>query len=362
MKFNLKNELEKMLNADNKQQKTGTSKTNKAKKIIGNKALKDAPLQPNKKTLDSKNITRVNQKSGETEHKKTRGNELKAKKTKLVTPNKKQQVVAKQIRQTRLSLSEEENLRLSKALSMSGAGSRRSCDELIKQHRVTVNGNIAELGQLINQDDKVEIDHKAIRIKWADRLARIIIYHKPEGELVSRDDEEGRVTVFDKISILKNKRFIAIGRLDFNTSGLLIFTTSGELANHFTHPRYEVEREYSVRIYGEELTKDQIQELKQGIKLEDGIASFIDIMKIYGQNDDSKNHWYKVILKEGRNREVRRMFEYFKLTVSRLMRTRFGPIALPPRLKRGQYYELNELEVSQIMHKFGLNIAGEQKQ
>ncbi|MFN7094895.1 MAG: pseudouridine synthase, partial [Burkholderiales bacterium] len=158
--------------------------------------------------------------------------------------------------------------------------------------------------------------------------------------------------------LLKNKRFVAIGRLDFNTSGLLIFTTSGELANHFMHPRYEVEREYSVRIYGEELTPEQIHQLKSGIKLEDGTANFTEIMKLEGQSEDSKNHWYKVILKEGRNREVRRMFEFFTLTVSRLMRTRFGPITLPPRLKRGQYYELNEIEVAQVMQKFGLNLAG----
>jgi len=199
---------------------------------------------------------------------------------------------------------------------------------------------------------------KPVKIKWDDRLARIIIYHKPEGEIITRNDPKGRDSVFDKIPLLKNKRFVSIGRLDFNTSGLLIFTTSGNLANHFAHPRYEVEREYSVRVYGDQLTKEQIQELKSGVKLEDGLAKFEDILLIDDQDLDSKNHWYKVILKEGRNREVRRLFEHYNLQVSRLIRTRFGPIALPPRLKRGQYYELNEIEVAQVMQKFGLTIAG----
>lgn len=284
-----------------------------------------------------------------------------AKKTKLIRPNIKEKIISRKIREERINIREGETLRISKALSMSGVGGRRQCDELISNNAVTINGHIATLGQQINQKDKIEVHGKPVKIKWADRLARIIIYHKPEGEIISRDDPDGRITVFERIPILKNKRFVSIGRLDFNTSGLLIFTTSGELANHFTHPRYEVEREYSVRIYGEELTKEQLQELKNGIELEDGKASFTEIMKLDSQSEDSKNHWYKVILQEGKNREVRRMFEHFGVTVSRLMRTRFGPIALPPRLKRGQYYELNEMEVSQIMHKFGLSIAGTTK-
>ncbi len=286
---------------------------------------------------------------------------MRAKKTKLLRPNIKEKIISRKIREERISIRDGETLRISKALSMSGVGGRRHCDELINTKAVTINGHIAVLGQQITQKDKIEVFGKPVKIKWADRLARIIIYHKPEGEIISREDPNGRTTVFERIPILKNKRFVSIGRLDFNTSGLLIFTTSGELANHFTHPRYEVEREYSVRIYGEELTKQQLDELKNGITLDDGKANFTEIMKLDSQNEDSKNHWYKVILKEGKNREVRRMFEHFNVTVSRLMRTRFGPIALPPRLKRGQYYELNEMEVSQIMHKFGLNIAGTTK-
>ncbi|MCC2624939.1 MAG: rRNA pseudouridylate synthase [Burkholderiales bacterium] len=281
-----------------------------------------------------------------------------AKRVKLVRPNLQQQITARRIREERIKIKKDETVRLSKALAMSGAGSRRHCDTLITEGKVLVNGQIGTLGQQISPTDKLEVLGRPVKLKWQDRLARIIIYHKPEGEIVSRSDPEGRTTVFDKIPLLKNKRFVPVGRLDFNTSGLLIFTNSGELANHFTHPRYEVEREYSVRIYGHELTPDQIKKLKSGIRLEDGVAKFDDIVKIQDQDSSSKNHWYKIILKEGRNREVRRLFEYFDLTVSRLIRTRFGPIALPPRLKRGQFYELNEIEVAQITQKFGLNLAG----
>jgi 23S rRNA pseudouridine2605 synthase len=281
-----------------------------------------------------------------------------AKRVKLVRPNLQQQITARRIRDERIITKKGETVRLSKALSMSGAGSRRYCDTLITEGKVLVNGQIGTLGQQISPTDKLEVLGRPVKLKWQDRLARIIIYHKPEGEIVSRSDPDGRTTVFDKIPLLKNKRFVPVGRLDFNTSGLLIFTNSGELANHFTHPRYEVEREYSVRIYGHELTPEQIKKLKSGIRLEDGVAKFDDIVKIQDQDSSSKNHWYKIILKEGRNREVRRLFEHFDLTVSRLIRTRFGPIALPPRLKRGQFYELNEIEVAQITQKFGLNLAG----
>jgi 23S rRNA pseudouridine2605 synthase len=283
----------------------------------------------------------------------------KARKVKLNTSNAKEKIVAKRIRLERVSSPNQAGVRITKALAMSGVGSRRYCDKLVAEGKVSINDKIAKVGEVVYYKDNVKVLNKLIKVKWPDRLARIIIYHKPEGELTSRDDPKGRVTVFDKISLLKNKRFVPIGRLDFNTSGLLIFTTSGELANNFTHPKYQVEREYSVRIYGELLTESMLLQLKNGIKLEDGIAKFEEIVPIATSNDaNSKNHWYKVILKEGRNREVRRMFEHFNITVSRLIRTRFGPISLPPRLKRGQYYELNEIEVTQIMHHFKLNIAG----
>lgn len=285
----------------------------------------------------------------------------KAKRVKLDRPNIQEKITNKRIRDERVKLSPDENVRISKALAMSGVGGRRHCDTLIAEGKVFINGNLAVLGQKLTKGDKVEVLGKPVVIKWQDRLARIIIYHKPEGEIISRDDPKSRKTVFDRIPPLRNKRFIAIGRLDFNTSGLLIFTTSGELAQHFTHPKYEVEREYSVRIYGAELTPEQLKELKSGIKLEDGMASVSAIMKQADQGTEAKNYWYKLVLKEGRNREVRRMFEHFGLTVSRLIRTRFGPVSLPPRLKRGQYYELSEIEVAEIMQSLNLNIAGSER-
>ena len=284
-----------------------------------------------------------------------------AKRVKLLRQNQQERITAQRIREERVDPKDGHSERISKALAMSGVGSRRECDNLISQGKVLVNGRLAELGQQLGEHDRVEVLGRPIRIKWQDRLARIIIYHKPEGELVSRSDPQGRATVYDKIPLLANKRFTAIGRLDYNTCGLLIFTTSGELANHFTHPRYEVEREYAVRIYGDPLTVEQVREVKTGINLEDGVAKFKDIYKLELQDSDSKNHWYKVLLMEGRNREVRRMFEHFGITVSRLMRTRFGPIDLPPRLKRGNYYELNEIEVAKVMQSFGLTVAGTER-
>ena len=329
------------------------------KKIMGNAPVTKAKMKPAKQVSKKNSPAAIaNKNQDSTQNTPTRPERTKARKVKLVRPNNDQKITANRIRNERIEIKDNQTVRLTKALAMSGAGSRRSCDTLITNGKVTVNGKTATLGQQINQKDQVEILGQQIKIKWQDRLARIIIYHKPDGEIISRDDPQNRDTVFDKIPILKNKRFVAIGRLDYNTSGLLIFTTSGELANHFTHPRYEVEREYSVRIYGQPLSSEQISELKSGIKLEDGLAKFDDIMSVADQDSDSKNHWYKVILKEGRNREVRRMFEYYDLQVSRLIRTRFGPITLPPRLKRGQYYELSEIEVSEVMQKFGLNIAG----
>ena len=284
-----------------------------------------------------------------------------AKRVKLHRQNQQEKITSQRIRQERVELKDDFSERISKALSMSGVGSRRDCDRMVSEGKVLVNGRRAELGQQITQKDRVEVLGRAIRIKWQDRLARVIVYHKPDGELVSREDPEGRTTVYERIPVLKNKRFLAIGRLDYNTSGLLIFTTSGELANRFMHPRYEIEREYAVRTYGEALTNEQLREFRTGIMLEDGKATFKEIVRLDRQDSDAKNHWYKVVLLEGRNREVRRMFEHFGLTVSRLMRVRFGPVSLPGRLKRGSFYELNEIEVAQIMQSFGLTVAGTER-
>ncbi len=242
--------------------------------------------------------------------------------------------------------------RLHKLLALAGLGSRRDMEALIASGRVTVNGKVASVGMGVTEHDVVRLDSRPLRLPFEAELPQVLIYHKPEGEIVSQDDPEGRASVFDKLPKLKTGKWIAIGRLDMNTSGLLIFTTSGELANHFMHPRYEVEREYAVRIFGE-LTEDQMAQLKLGIELEDGPANFDSIIP---QGGEGSNHWYQVILREGRNREVRRLFEAFQLPVSRLMRVRFGPINLPPRVKRGQMLKLEQKEVVKLLEWAGLPV------
>ncbi len=246
----------------------------------------------------------------------------------------------------------EPTQRLHKLLALAGLGSRRDMEELIASGRVTVNGQVATVGQGVTERDVVRLDSRPLRLPFEAELPQVLIYHKPEGEIVSQDDPEGRASVFDKLPKIKHGKWIAIGRLDMNTSGLLIFTTSGELANHFMHPRYEVEREYAVRIFGE-LTEGQMAQLKEGIELEDGPANFDSIIP---QGGEGANHWYQVILREGRNREVRRLFEAFQLPVSRLMRVRFGPVNLPPRVKRGQMLKLEQKEVVGLLEWAGLPV------
>ncbi|HOY70098.1 MAG TPA: pseudouridine synthase [Methylotenera sp.] len=242
--------------------------------------------------------------------------------------------------------------RLHKLLALAGLGSRRDMEELIASGRVTVNGQPATVGQGVSEHDVVRLDSRPLKLPFEAELPQVLIYHKPEGEIVSQDDPEGRASVFDKLPKVKHGKWIAIGRLDMNTSGLLIFTTSGELANHFMHPRYEVEREYAVRIFGE-LTEGQMLQLTQGIELEDGPANFDSIRP---QGGEGANHWYQVILREGRNREVRRLFEAFQLPVSRLMRVRFGPVNLPPRVKRGTMLKLEQKEVVGLLEWAGLPV------
>lgn len=247
---------------------------------------------------------------------------------------------------------QEATQRLHKLLAVAGLGSRRDMEKLIESGRVTVNGQVAQLGIGVTKFDEVRVDGRPVHLSFEPELPQVLIYHKPEGEIVSADDPEGRASVFDKLPRVKGAKWIAIGRLDINTSGLLIFTTSGELANHFMHPRYEVEREYAVRVFGE-LNDEQIEQLKQGIELEDGPAAFDSIVV---QGGEGANHWYQVILREGRNREVRRLFEALQMPVSRLMRVRFGPIALPPRVKRGGMLKLEQKQVVALMEWAGLAV------
>ena len=269
-----------------------------------------------------------------------------AKKLAVRPANQKVQSQVRRLQEQRSDLSGIEPVRLQKALAASGVGSRREMEEWIQNGWVTVNGKVAQLGDKVQPEDQVLVKGSVIKLKWPDRLPRIILYYKQEGEIVSRDDPQGRVSIFDRLPQAASSRWVAIGRLDINTSGLLILTTSGELANRFAHPSFEVEREYAVRVLGE-LGMDEMSLLtSEGVMLEDGLAR---VERIHSQGGEGANKWYNVVLKEGRNREVRRIFEHFGLTVSRLVRTGFGPIGLPNRLKRGQFYELNAAEVASVM-------------
>ena len=240
--------------------------------------------------------------------------------------------------------------RLHKLLAQTGIGSRREMEALIVAGRVQVNGVVATLGQSASPGDRIKVNGKLAHLKFSNRLPRVIIYHKPEGEIVSRDDPDHRPNVFTSLPRMSGGRWVAVGRLDFNTSGLLLFTTSGELANRLMHPRYELVREYAVRILGV-LPEDARQRLLEGIELDDGAAKFATFQEAGGEG---ANHWYRVSLSEGRNREVRRMFEAVGVVVSRLMRVRYGPFILPPNLKRGQVLELNEKDVHQLLTDFGM--------
>ena len=251
----------------------------------------------------------------------------KAKKLVVRNPNRKIMERARDLKERRSDLSRMEPERLQKVLAASGVGSRREMEEWINNGWVTVNGKTAQLGDKITPDDQVLVKGNIIKLKWADRLPRIILYYKQEG-------------------------------LDINTSGLLILTTSGELVQRFAHPRFEVEREYAVRTLGG-LTTEQMRMLtEEGIMLEDGLAK---VERIREQGGEGINKWYNVVIKEGRNREVRRIFEYFDLTVSRLVRIGFGPIGLPNRLKRGQFYELNPAEVANIVKWADMGLPGERR-
>ncbi len=247
--------------------------------------------------------------------------------------------------------------KLHKVLADAGMGSRRDMEELIIAGRVSVNGEPAHIGQRILPTDQVRINGKPIKRKLANKPPRVLIYHKPTGEIVSHADPEGRASVFDRLPPMKTAKWLAVGRLDFNTEGLLMLTTSGDLANRFMHPRYSVEREYAVRVVGE-LSEGMRQKLLKGVELEDGPASFL---RIRDGGGEGTNHWYHVALAEGRNREVRRMFEAAGLMVSRLIRTRHGPIDLPKGLKRGRWEELEDNQVRALMASVGLKAPSEEK-
>lgn len=235
--------------------------------------------------------------------------------------------------------------KIQKILANAGLGSRRQIEEWIQAGRVTVNGVKATIGDRMTYRDNVCVDGREIKlIRSKNQQSRVLLYHKPEGEMCTRHDPEGRPTIFDRLPLIRNSRWICVGRLDFNTSGLLLITNDGDLANRLMHPSSQIEREYAVRIRGN-VAPETLAKLQKGIALEDGLARFDKIVDAGGAGS---NHWYHVTVKEGRNRLVRRLWETLGFTVSRLIRIRFGSLYLPANLRRGKYAELNDEEVRKL--------------
>ena len=250
--------------------------------------------------------------------------------------------------------------KLQKILARAGQGSRREIETIIAENRVSVNGQIASLGDRIElrTDTKIRIDGNLINLNTVQKqVCRVLMYYKPEGELCTRHDPEGRATVFDRLPKLTGSRWIAVGRLDINTSGLMLFTTDGELANRLMHPSQEIEREYSVRVFGE-VNDAMLFRLRKGVQLEDGPAKFKSIKNGGGQGI---NQWFDVTLTEGRNREVRRLWESQGIQVSRLIRIRYGNISLSKQLPRGGWQEMALTDVNYLRDLVGLTAETESK-
>lgn len=244
-----------------------------------------------------------------------------------------------------------EGEKLQKVLARAGVASRREIERWIEAGRIQINGRKATLGDRVGQDDVVKVDGKRVGFASSERSPRrVLLYNKPEGEICSRHDPDGRPTVFDHLPKLQGERWIAVGRLDFNTAGLLLFTTDGELANALMHPSTQIEREYLVRVLGE-AGDDVKRRLIEGVLLEDGMARFTDIQDGGGEG---VNRWYYVVIMDGRNREVRRLWESQNFTVSRLKRVRFGNVFIPSKVKSGQWTELSQKEVDDLSMLAGL--------
>ncbi|NVJ61723.1 MAG: 23S rRNA pseudouridine(2605) synthase RluB [Gammaproteobacteria bacterium] len=244
--------------------------------------------------------------------------------------------------------------KVQKLLAKAGLGSRREMETVIASGRVSVNGEIVALGARASETDKIRVDGRVISVpQESSMIRRVIAYNKPEGEVCTRKDPEGRQTVFDVLPNPGKGRWIAIGRLDLNTAGLLLFTNDGELANRLMHPKYELEREYAVRVNGE-VTEEALTQLKSGVPLEDGMAHFDRIRHSGGEGF---NQWYHVTIKEGRNREVRRLWEAVGCQVSRLIRVRYGDVTLERGLRRGSWLELDNRQVNDIEKSVGLTVS-----
>lgn len=240
--------------------------------------------------------------------------------------------------------------KLQKVLARAGLGSRRQIERWIEEGRITIDGQPATLGARVTPHQMLRVDGRMVPAHAIQPKPRILIYHKPEGEVCTRSDPQGRQTVFEKLPVLRGARWITVGRLDYNTSGLLLFTTDGELANRLMHPSREIEREYAVRVLGK-VSDEMLARLKEGVMLEDGPAHFDAIKDAGGAG---ANHWYHVTLKEGRNREVRRLWDAIGVQVSRLMRIRFGPIRLPPHFHAGRTMELDDAAAAALYGQVGL--------
>ena len=243
--------------------------------------------------------------------------------------------------------------KIQKVLARSGFGSRRMMEDWIEAGRVSVNGSISQLGDRVSDGDDLRVDGRLVAFQTEEEsIRRVVLYYKPEGEVCTRTDPQGRPTVFDQLPVLKEQRWVAIGRLDINSQGLMLFTTDGDLANRLMHPSSQIEREYAVRVHGE-VTPETLQRLKTGILLMDGEAHFDEIIDAGGEGT---NHWYHVILREGRKREVRRMWESQGVQVSRLIRVRYGSIQLPRNLKAGRYIELEKEVIDQLAESCGAEL------
>jgi len=245
--------------------------------------------------------------------------------------------------------------KLQKVLARAGFGSRRTMEAWISAGRVKVNGIEASLGDRVSASDKILVDGKKLAANTAVEVPqRVLLYNKPLGEICTRNDPEGRKTVFDKLPELNHARWVVVGRLDINTSGLLLFTTDGELANSLMHPSAQIEREYAVRVLGD-VTQEMIETMHKGVELEDGLARFTDIQYFAGEGS---NHWYHVVIMEGRNREVRRLWESQGVKVSRLKRVRFANIFIPSQITVGRFCELGGKEIKDLYRIAGLNYRG----
>jgi 23S rRNA pseudouridine2605 synthase len=241
--------------------------------------------------------------------------------------------------------------RLQKVLAHAGFGSRREIEAWIRDGRIRVNDQPAVPGTRVVATDRIQIDGRAVSLSLSRaHTPRTLVYHKPAGQVTTRSDESGRETVFDSLPRIRNGRWITVGRLDINTSGLLLVTTDGELAHRLMHPSWEIEREYAVRVLGE-VAEDTLEKLRKGVRLEDGMAAFTDIRDAGGTG---ANHWYHVTLREGRNREVRRLWESLGIRVSRLIRIRYGPVRLPRSIRPGHFLDLAPEECAQLYTAVGL--------